>query len=79
MTGVQTCALPISSVIVVPPVIADGQGKGIYLFKVYEEETRAPEGRQLDSIKAKAFSDWYAAKKGSTTITRDPSIVGTAS
>ncbi len=49
---------------------------GSYLFKVFEEETRTPEGRQLDSIKAKAFSDWYTAKKDAATITRDPLITG---
>ena len=52
---------------------------GIYLFKVFEEQTRTPEGRQLDAIKAKAFGDWYAAKKGAATITRDPSIVNSGS
>ena len=36
---------------------------GIYLFKVYEEATKTPEGRQLDAIKAKAFDDWYSPKK----------------
>lgn len=48
---------------------------GIYLFKVYEEETRTPEGRQLEAIKAKAFDDWYTAKKDAATIVRDESVV----
>ncbi len=54
-------------------------GDGLYLFKVFEEETRTPEGRQLDAIRAKAFDDWYGAKKDAATITRDPAIVGTSS
>lgn len=49
---------------------------GLYLFKVSDEQTRTPAGRQLDSIKAKAFSDWYTAKKDAATIVRDQSIVG---
>ena len=52
---------------------------GIYLFKVFEEQTRTPEGRQLESIKAKAFDDWYTTKKDAATITRDESIAGATS
>lgn len=52
---------------------------GLYLFKVFEEATRTPEGRQLDSIKAKAFDDWYTVKKDAATITRDESITGATS
>ena len=52
---------------------------GIYLFKVFEEETRAPEGRQLEAIKSKAFDDWYTPKKDAATITRDESITGATS
>ena len=52
---------------------------GIYLFKVYEEETRTPEGRQLEAITAKAFDDWYTTRKDAATITRDESIAGATS
>lgn len=52
---------------------------GSYLFKVFEEETRTPEGRQLEAIKAKAFDDWYTPKKDTATITRDESITGATS
>ena len=38
-----------------------------------------PEGRQLESIKAKAFDDWYTTEKDAATITRDESIVGATS
>ena len=58
-----------SSVIAIP-------GDGIYLFKVLAEETRTPEGRQLDQLKASAFSNWYSVKKNASTITRDKSITG---
>ena len=55
----------------VPVVVA---GDGTYLFKVFAEETRTPEGRQLETIKSTAFSTWYAAKKDAVVITRDPSL-----
>ena len=47
---------------------------GVYLFKVLGEETRTPEGRQLETIKNTAFSNWYQAHKSAANITRDPSI-----
>ena len=50
-------------------------GDGVYLFKVAAEETRTPEGRQLDTLKSTAFSTWYDAKKSAATITRDPGII----
>ena len=48
-------------------------GDGIYLFKVIAEDIRTPEGRQLEAIKASAFSTWYSAKKDAVVITRDAS------
>ena len=51
-------------------VAEDGQ----YLYQVRAEEERTPEGRQLDEITARAFSDWYALKKASIEITRDEAI-----
>jgi parvulin-like peptidyl-prolyl isomerase len=50
---------------------------GLYLFKVFAEETKAPTGRQLDNLKLNAFSKWYSAKKDAATITRDPTIAPT--
>jgi len=47
---------------------------GIYLYKVLAEETRTPEGRQLEEITASAFNEWYALKKASVQITRDETI-----
>jgi parvulin-like peptidyl-prolyl isomerase len=49
---------------------------GVYLFKVIAEETRTPEGRQLDTIKKTAFSNWYQAHKSVANITRDSTISG---
>ena len=49
-------------------------GDGVYLFKVAAEDTRTPEGRQLDALKSTAFSKWYDAKKSAATITRDPGV-----
>lgn len=54
------------------------ESDGLYLYKVQAEEVRTPEGRQLDEIKASAFSNWYSAKKAAVTIERDPSFAGLA-
>lgn len=52
------------------------KGDGVYLFKIFSEETRTPEGRQLAQLRSTAFSTWYDLKKVAATITRDPSITG---
>ncbi|MFL5674776.1 MAG: peptidylprolyl isomerase [Chloroflexota bacterium] len=53
---------------------------GTYLFKVVAEETRTPEGKQLDELTSTAFSKWYDAKKSAAVITRDAGITaGTTS
>ena len=51
-------------------------GDGTYLFEVKAEETRTPEGRQLEDIRSSAFGDWYQLKKDAVEVTRDPSITG---
>ncbi len=56
-------------------VVSDGE----YLFKVSAEEVRTPEGKQLEEIKASAFSNWYTQKKQAVVITRDETISGPAS
>ena len=53
-------------------------GDGTYLFKVFAEENRTPEGRQLEAIKTNAFSNWYTAQKAVVKIERDPSITGSS-
>ena len=40
------------------------------------EEIRTPEGKQLEEIKASAFSNWYTQKKQAVVITRDETISG---
>ena len=47
---------------------------GLYLFKVLAEEVRTPDGRQLETLRSTAFSDWYTAKKDAAEIVRDPSV-----
>jgi parvulin-like peptidyl-prolyl isomerase len=49
-------------------------GDGTYLFKVLGEETRTPEGKQLEELTSTAFSKYYDAKKSAALITRDPSL-----
>jgi parvulin-like peptidyl-prolyl isomerase len=44
---------------------------GLYIFHVYEEQTRKPEGTQLDTLKSSVFTNWYAEKKAAATITED--------
>ncbi len=52
-------------------------GDGTYLFKVTAEETRTPEGRQLDELTSTAFTKWYDAKKAAADIQRADSSVPT--
>lgn len=56
---------------------ANSNDDGLYLFKVFAEETRAPEGRQLDTLKQTAFSKWYAAKKDAAKIERSEDVAPT--
>jgi parvulin-like peptidyl-prolyl isomerase len=57
--------------------IVNVAGDGTYLFKVIAEETRTPEGRQLEELTSTAFSRWYDAKKSAVVIDRDESIAPT--
>ena len=56
---------------------ANSSDDGLYLFKVFAEETRAPEGRQLDTLKQTAFSKWYSAKKEAAKIERSEAVAPT--
>jgi parvulin-like peptidyl-prolyl isomerase len=67
-------AAPVGKTSEVTTISADGS----YLFKVLAEETRTPEGRQLQGITSTAFSTWYDAKKSAVTITRDPTITASS-
>jgi parvulin-like peptidyl-prolyl isomerase len=63
-------AAPVGKTSEVTPIVGDGT----YLFKVFAEETRTPEGRQLEELTSTAFSTWYDQKKSAVVITRDPTI-----
>ena len=54
--------------------VTEVAGDGTYLFKVIGEETRTPEGKQLEELTSTAFSKWYDAKKSAALITRDEGI-----
>jgi parvulin-like peptidyl-prolyl isomerase len=51
---------------------------GSYLFHVAKEEERTPEGRQLEEIRARAFADWYEAKKAAVEVERDEDFLNAA-
>jgi parvulin-like peptidyl-prolyl isomerase len=51
--------------------VVDVTGDGLYLFKVSNEKTAAPDADQLATIKSNAFGNWYAGKKAAARITRD--------
>ena len=44
---------------------------GLYLYLVREEQSRKPDGAQLDTLKANAFQNWYDAEKLKADITPD--------
>ena len=43
--------------------VIDVPDDGLYLFKVLDEKTAAPDADQLATIKANAFGNWYTGKK----------------
>ena len=42
---------------------------GLYIFKVNQEQTRLPDASQIVTLKASAFTNWYAIQKAKATIT----------
>jgi parvulin-like peptidyl-prolyl isomerase len=58
----------VSDVVTIP-------GDGHYLYTSSAEEIRTPEGRQLEEIRASAFSDWYQEKKDAAVIDRDDAFL----
>jgi parvulin-like peptidyl-prolyl isomerase len=64
-------ATPIGKTSAIVTVKGDGQ----YLFKVTKEEERTAEGRQLDAIRSRVFSEWYQPKKDAVAIERDQRLV----
>jgi parvulin-like peptidyl-prolyl isomerase len=54
-------------------------GDGMYLFKVWEEQTRKPDAEQATKLESTAFQNWYTEKKGAADITREtdlPQVTG---
>jgi len=57
-------------------------GDGVYLYKVLAEEVRTPSADQEATIRATAYSAWYAERKNDATkftITRDQAVTTTIS
>ena len=44
---------------------------GYYIFLVRDQQTRLPDGDQLDTLKGSAFTNWFAAEKAKADITPD--------
>jgi hypothetical protein len=51
---------------------------GIYIYWVFAEENRAPDGLQTAKIKASAFSTWYSQNKSGYTTWEDPALTAAA-
>jgi parvulin-like peptidyl-prolyl isomerase len=64
-------AAPVGKTSDVVSIADGGEDDGLHLFKVFDEEERTPEGRQLDDLKANAFGDWYAEKKNALASSID--------
>jgi parvulin-like peptidyl-prolyl isomerase len=58
--------------------VVNVEGDGQYLFQVTKEEQRTAEGRQLDAIRSRLFSDWYQPKKDAVSIERDETLSSTS-
>lgn len=50
--------------------VVDVKNVGVFLFKVVAERTQTPDADQLETIKVRAFQNWYGEKKDAATITR---------
>ncbi|HEX5012564.1 MAG TPA: peptidylprolyl isomerase [Candidatus Limnocylindrales bacterium] len=50
--------------------VVDIKDGGLFLYKVLEERTQKPDAEQTDTIKARAFQNWYGEKKDAVTVTR---------
>ncbi|HUQ79170.1 MAG TPA: peptidylprolyl isomerase [Patescibacteria group bacterium] len=51
--------------------VIDVKNEGLYLFKILDEKTAAPDADQLKTITSDAFGNWYVGRKAAATITRD--------
>lgn len=50
--------------------VVDVSGDGFYIFKIWEEQTRRPDPEQARTLRAGAFTNWYAAEKDAASIDR---------
>lgn len=50
--------------------VVDIKNGGEFLYKVVEERTQKPDAEQADTIKARAFQNWYGEKKDAVPVTR---------
>jgi parvulin-like peptidyl-prolyl isomerase len=50
--------------------IVDIKNGGEFLYKVLAERTQKPDAEQTDTIKTRAFQNWYGEKKDAVTVTR---------
>jgi parvulin-like peptidyl-prolyl isomerase len=50
--------------------VVDIDKGGLFLYKVLEERTQKPDAEQADTIKARAFQNWYGEKKDAVPVTR---------
>jgi hypothetical protein len=50
--------------------VVDIKNGGEFLYKVLEERTQKPDAAQTDTIKSRAFQNWYGEKKDAVPVTR---------
>ena len=50
--------------------VVDIKSGGEFLYKVLEERTQKPDAAQTDTIKSRAFQNWYGEKKDAVSVTR---------
>jgi len=50
--------------------VVDIKNGGLFLYKVLDERTQKPDAEQADTIKTRAFQNWYGEKKDAVEVTR---------
>jgi parvulin-like peptidyl-prolyl isomerase len=51
--------------------VVEIKNAGVFLFKVVAERNQKPDADQLETIKVRAFQNWYGEKKDAVTVTRE--------
>ena len=54
--------------------MVDGEGEGLYLYLVSDEQTREPDAAQKAALEGSAFSNWYSKQKDGFDVSRDAAI-----